>query len=239
MSASKVWASDRVEAAAPRVTWKGSRLALGVGFWVVLLTMVIPSTALGSQVPAPTVTLPGPSMVPTVHYVAPGALQASGAPSVPSTSGLAGADPRTTTPIDGPGLAAQSIHAFESVGANPVGWAPGAQPPAPLPTTAAKLKEMAPPASPVPRASNIVTGNVTGFVFLEGTSTPVVGASGTVYSNSGSICPQVNCTTVYTTLNGSFGMATRLQGPVGADYIEVDYSRNLTNYSYITVYPHS
>ncbi|HYK93804.1 MAG TPA: carboxypeptidase regulatory-like domain-containing protein [Thermoplasmata archaeon] len=171
--------------------------------------------------------------------MAPGALQAAGAPPVPTTSGLAGADPRTTIPIDGPALAAQSIHAFESVGANPVGWAPGAQPPAPLPTTAAKLKEMAPPASPVPRASNIVTGNVTGFVFLEGTSTPVVGASVTVYSNSGSICPQVNCTTVYTTLNGSFGMATRLQGPVGADYIEVDYSRNLTNYSYITVYPHS
>lgn len=200
--------------------------------------MAAPSVAMGT----PLLTSGGfpvaPSSVSSFHYTSPAAPSPSVGLGAAPGAFLPGSDPRTTNPIDGPALAVQSIQQLESQGANPVGWAPNAQPPAPLPTTAAQLKPTAPPAAP-PHLSNIVTGNVSGFVYLQGTGTPISGASVTVYSNSGAICPQQNCSTQYTTQNGSFGMGSRLQGPVGADYIEVDYKWNLTNYTYLTVYPHA
>lgn len=88
------------------------------------------------------------------------------------------------------------------------------------------------PATPVSAGIVVPTGSVTGTVLQWGTLNPLQGVAIQAYSASGTgNCPIKTCAQVISSSSGSFNVTA----PVGADYVQLSLSYNLTNISYCQV----
>jgi Carboxypeptidase regulatory-like domain len=211
------------------------RLALGGLFWLAIFAMAFPALATGG-LPASALGMVTPtshiSQVATPAALSSAPAPAKASPTVATSSALAGASPKTDTPLDAADAAALAVGQTKFAALDARAAAPGS----PLLNVVTSGVPTTTPAAAAPLVPHtgfyLPTGTFYGYLYDAETGKAVAGATVQAYSVSGANCPATApyCAPAATTANGSFSVV----GPVGFDYISYSAPWYIGNISYAT-----